>query len=129
MSINLSQFPETLIESELFGHKKGAFTGAVKNHTGVFGRCSPYGAILLDEIGETSTQLQIKLLEVLQNRVFSPVGSHEKSRFEGRVIAATNRAFEEIQEKKIFRDDFYYSLWSVGFEKKISGKYLKKTYL
>lgn len=112
VSINLSQFPETLIESELFGHKKGAFTGAVKNHTGVFGRCSPYGAILLDEIGETSTQLQIKLLEVLQNRVFSPVGSHEKSRFEGRVIAATNRAFEEIQEKKIFRDDFYYRLSS-----------------
>lgn len=112
VSINLSQFPETLIESELFGHKKGAFTGAVKNHTGVFGRCSPYGAILLDEIGETSTQLQIKLLEVLQNRVFSPVGSHEKSRFEGRVIAATNRAFEEIQDKKIFRDDFYYRLSS-----------------
>ena len=112
MSINLSQFPETLIESELFGHKKGAFTGAVKHHTGVFGRCSPYGAILLDEIGETSTRLQIKLLEVLQNRVFSPVGSHEKSRFEGRVIAATNRAIDEIRAKNIFRDDFYYRLSS-----------------
>ncbi|MFC1877576.1 sigma-54-dependent transcriptional regulator [Thermodesulfobacteriota bacterium] len=112
VSINLSQFPETLIESELFGHKKGAFTGAVKHHTGVFGRCSPYGAILLDEIGETSTQLQIKLLEVLQSRVFSPVGSHEKSRFEGRVIAATNRAIHEIRGKNIFRDDFYYRLSS-----------------
>ena len=112
VSINLSQFPESLIESELFGHKKGAFTGAVKNHTGVFGRCSPYGAILLDEIGETSTQLQIKLLETLQNRVFSPVGSHEKSRFEGRVIAATNRAIDEIRRKNIFRDDFYYRLSS-----------------
>jgi transcriptional regulator with GAF, ATPase, and Fis domain len=112
VSINLSQFPETLIESELFGHKKGAFTGAAKDHTGVFGRCSPYGAILLDEIGETSTQLQIKLLEVLQNRVFSPVGSHEKSRFEGRVIAATNRAIDDIREKNIFRDDFYYRLSS-----------------
>jgi DNA-binding NtrC family response regulator len=112
VSINLSQFPETLIESELFGHKKGAFTGAAKNHTGVFGRCSPYGAILLDEIGETSTQLQIKLLEVLQNRFFSPVGSHEKSRFEGRVIAATNRAIDEIRGKNIFRDDFYYRLSS-----------------
>jgi len=112
VSINLSQFPETLIESELFGHKKGAFTGAVKNHTGVFGRCSPYGAILLDEIGETSMQLQIKLLEILQNRVFSPVGSHEKSRFEGRVIAATNRPIHEIRGKNIFRDDFYYRLSS-----------------
>ena len=112
VSINLSQFPETLIESELFGHRKGAFTGAAKHHTGVFGRCSPYGAILLDEIGETSMQLQIKLLEVLQNRVFSPVGSHEKSRFEGRVIAATNRAIHEIRGKNIFRDDFYYRLSS-----------------
>ena len=112
VSINLSQFPETLIESELFGHKKGAFTGAVKSHTGVLGRCSPYGAILLDEIGETSRQLQIKLLEVLQNRVFSPVGSHEKSRFEGRVIAATNRAIDEIRANNIFRDDFYYRLSS-----------------
>lgn len=112
VSINLSQFPETLIESELFGHKKGAFTGAVKDHTGVFGRCSPYGAILLDEIGETSQQLQIKLLEILQSRHFSPVGSHISSRFEGRVIAATNRALEEIRQQQIFRDDFYYRLTS-----------------
>jgi len=112
VSINLSQFPETLIESELFGHKKGAFTGAVKDHTGVFGRCSPYGAILLDEIGETSPQLQIKLLEVLQSRHFSPVGSHIANRFEGRVIAATNRAIDEIRQQRIFRDDFYYRLTS-----------------
>ena len=112
VSINLSQFPETLIESELFGHKKGAFTGAVKDHIGVFGRCSPYGAILLDEIGETSPQLQIKLLEVLQSRHFSPVGSHISNRFEGRVIAATNRAIDEIRQERIFRDDFYYRLTS-----------------
>ena len=112
VSINLSQFPETLIESELFGHKKGAFTGAVKDHIGVFGRCSPYGAILLDEIGETSQQLQIKLLEVLQSRFFSPVGSHVKSRFEGRVIAATNRPIDDIRQQRIFRDDFYYRLTS-----------------
>jgi len=112
VSINLSQFPETLIESELFGHKKGAFTGAVKDHTGVFGRCSPHGAILLDEIGETSPQLQIKLLEVLQSRHFSPVGSHVSNRFEGRVVAATNRAIDEIRQQHIFRDDFYYRLTS-----------------
>ena len=83
VSLNLSQFPDTLIESELFGHKKGAFTGAVKDHRGVFDRCSPYGAILLDEIGELSTPIQIKLLQVLQDRKYSAVGSHIEGRFQG----------------------------------------------
>lgn len=112
VSLNLSQFPETLIESELFGHKKGAFTGAVKDHRGVFARCSPYGAILLDEIGEVPEPIQIKLLEILQERTFSPVGSHEQGRFQGRVIAATNRTLKDIRGKRIFRDDFYYRLTS-----------------
>ena len=112
VSINLSQYPDTLIESELFGHKKGAFTGAVKDHVGVFGRCSPYGAILLDEIGEVEPHLQIKLLQVLQERVFQPVGSHRKSRFQGRVIAATNKPIETLRSRKGFRDDFYYRLSS-----------------
>jgi len=112
VSINLSQYPDTLIESELFGHKKGAFTGAVKDHVGVFGRCSPYGAILLDEIGEVQPHLQIKLLQVLQERVFLPVGSHRKSRFQGRVIAATNTPIETLRSRKGFRDDFYYRLSS-----------------
>jgi DNA-binding NtrC family response regulator len=112
VSLNLSQYPETLIESELFGHKKGAFTGAVKNYSGIFERCSPFGAILLDEIGEVPTHLQIKLLQVLQERVFTPVGSHEKSRFEGRVIAATNRSLAELRQQGLFRDDFYYRLCS-----------------
>ncbi|MCG6909011.1 MAG: sigma 54-interacting transcriptional regulator [Deltaproteobacteria bacterium] len=112
VSINLSQYPGTLIESELFGHKKGAFTGAVKDHIGVFGRCSPFGAILLDEIGEVKAPLQIKLLEVLQERIFFPVGSHEKSRFQGRVIAATNRPLKDLRSKKGLRDDFYYRLSS-----------------
>jgi DNA-binding NtrC family response regulator len=111
-SINLSQYPDTLIESELFGHKKGAFTGAVKDHIGVFGRCSPYGAILLDEIGEVKSHLQIKLLQVLQERIFLPVGSHRKSRFQGRVIAATNTPIGSLRAKKGFRDDFYYRLSS-----------------
>jgi len=112
ISLNLSQYPETLIESELFGHKKGAFTGAVKDHSGVFSRCSPYGAILLDEIGEVSIPVQIKLLEVLQERTFSPVGSHETDRFQGRVIAATNRSLKDIRSEGVFRDDFFYRLSS-----------------
>ncbi len=112
VSLNLSQFPDTLVESELFGHKKGAFTGAVKDHRGVFDHCSPFGAILLDEIGELSIPIQIKLLQVLQDRKFAPVGSHQEGRFEGRVIAATNRSLEEIYTRKIFRDDFYYRLCS-----------------
>jgi len=114
--INLSQFPESLLESELFGHKKGAFTGAVDDHHGVFDHCSAYGAIFLDEIGEVPGHVQIKLLRVLQDRIFTPVGSHTTSRFRGRVIAATNRSMAEIMEGKIFRDDFYYRLSSDIFE-------------
>lgn len=112
ISLNLSQFPETLIESELFGHKKGAFTGAVEDHKGVFDRCSPYGSIFLDEIGEVSIPIQIKLLQVLQERIFCPVGSHENRRFQGRVIAATNRSPDDIRGKRVLRDDFFYRLCS-----------------
>jgi len=112
ISLNLSQFSETLIESELFGHKKGAFTGAVEDYKGIFSRCSPYGAIFLDEIGEVRQTIQIKLLQVLQERVFKPVGSHVEHRFPGRIIAATNRPLEEIRSKKVLRDDFFYRLCS-----------------
>lgn len=112
IEINLSQFPETLIESELFGHKKGAFTGAVEDHKGVFARCSKYGAILLDEIGDISITVQIKLLKVLQERSFTVVGGHAKERFQGRVIAATNKALDDLRRKGKFRDDFYYRLCS-----------------
>lgn len=111
-SLNLSQFSENLIESELFGHKKGAFTGAVGDYKGVFDRCSPYGAIFLDEIGEVSHTIQIKLLQVLQERRFTPVGSHESHRFSGRIFAATNRPLEELRSRKILRDDFFYRLCS-----------------
>ncbi len=111
-SLNLSQFPENLIESELFGHRKGAFTGAVEAHQGIFARCSPYGAIFLDEIGDASIPIQIKLLHVLQERIFSPVGSHEKLRFRGRVIAATNKPLEKLRAGGQFREDFYYRLCS-----------------
>ena len=111
-SLNLSQFSPTLIESELFGHKKGAFTGAVEEYQGIFKRCSAYGAIFLDEIGEVGQNVQIKLLQVLQERTFTPVGSHQPSRFSGRVIAATNRPLAQMREAGLLRDDFYYRLCS-----------------
>ncbi|MCX6998197.1 MAG: sigma 54-interacting transcriptional regulator [Kiritimatiellaeota bacterium] len=111
-ALNLSQYPASLIESELFGHRKGAFTGAVEAHEGVFARCSPHGAIFLDEIGDVAAPVQIKLLQVLQDRTFTPVGSHERRRFAGRVIAATNRPLAELRRQGAFRDDFYYRLCS-----------------
>ncbi|MBF0255092.1 MAG: sigma-54-dependent Fis family transcriptional regulator, partial [Gammaproteobacteria bacterium] len=112
IATNLSQFPESLIESELFGHRKGAFTGAIDNHQGIFQRCSAHGALFLDEIGDVSLPTQIKLLNVLQDRRFSPVGSHQVLKFAGRVIAATNRPLDQLRSEGRFRDDFYYRLCS-----------------
>ena len=115
-STNLSEYPESLIESELFGHCKGAFTGAVEDHQGLFTCCNSHGALFLDEIGDISIPVQLKLLRVLQERRFTPVGSRKQQRFSGRVIAATNRPLSQLMESGHFRADFYYRLCSAVIE-------------
>lgn len=112
ISTNLSQFSEALLESELFGHRKGAFTGAIDHHQGVLARCSRYGAIFLDEIGDVTMHAQLKLLKVLEEREFTPVGGHDPVRFDGRIIAATNQDVTILRDQGVFRDDFYYRLCS-----------------
>lgn len=112
VALNLAGLPETLVESELFGHRKGAFTGAVDQHIGVFGRICRLGAVFIDEIGGTSVATQVKLLRVLQERTFSPVGSRDKETFCGRIIAATNRDLSPLMTDGTFREDFYYRLAS-----------------
>ncbi len=112
VSVNLTQYAETLLESELFGHTKGSFTGAVSSHEGLLSLCGRHGSIFLDEIGDISPSIQIKLLKVLEERCFTPVGSHKVARFHGRVIAATHQPLDVLRKQGTFRDDFYYRLCS-----------------
>ena len=109
VSVNCGAFPETLLESELFGYVKGAFTGANQNKSGLF-EVANQGTIFLDEIGETSVSMQVKLLRVLQERVLRPVGGTDEVAIDVRVIAATNRDLEKMVEEGSFREDLYYRL-------------------
>jgi two-component system response regulator PilR (NtrC family) len=109
VSINCGAFPETLLESELFGYVRGAFTGANQNKCGLF-EVANGGTIFLDEISETSTAMQVKLLRVLQERRLRPVGGMNEAAIDVRVIAATNRDLEKLVEEGGFREDLFYRL-------------------
>jgi two-component system nitrogen regulation response regulator GlnG len=109
LAINCATIPETLLESELFGHEKGAFTGADRRRLGAFEQCSG-GTLFLDEIGDMTPLTQAKILRVLQGQQFQRVGGSESIQADVRIIAATNRNLEHMVEKDRFRSDLYYRL-------------------
>lgn len=109
VALNCGAIPETLMESELFGHEKGAFTGAIERKIGKF-QLANNGTLFLDEIGELKPEMQVKLLRVLQERKFVPVGGQREIKTNTRIIAATNRNLEKMIEDRIFREDLFYRL-------------------
>jgi two-component system, NtrC family, response regulator HupR/HoxA len=109
LAVNCGAFNENLLESELFGHAKGSFTGAVKDKKGLFEEADQ-GTLFLDEIGETSMAMQVKLLRVLQDGSFTPVGTNQMKRSNVRVLAATNRDLTRMVKEGTFREDLYYRL-------------------
>jgi transcriptional regulator with PAS, ATPase and Fis domain len=115
VAVNCGALPETLLESELFGHKAGSFTGAVKDRTGLFEQAAK-GTILLDEIGDVSPAMQIKLLRVLQEREIMRVGESKTRKIDVRVIAATNQDLPEAVKSGRFREDLYYRLRVIEIE-------------
>jgi two-component system response regulator PilR (NtrC family) len=115
MPINCGAFTETLLESELFGYTRGAFTGATANRKGLF-EAADRGSIFLDEIGEMSPTMQVKLLRVLQERKVRPVGAHEETSIDTRVIAATNRDLSAMVKQGSFREDLFYRVSVIPIE-------------
>ena len=110
--INISALTPTLVESELFGHRRGAFTGAVADRRGWLETCPELGSVFLDELGDMDPAIQVKLLRVIETRTFHPVGDTAGRQFRGKLIAATNRDLPEAMRKGQFREDLYYRLCS-----------------
>lgn len=115
MPVNCGAIPEGLIESELFGHEKGAFTGAVSGRSGRF-EMAEGGTIFFDEIGELPLSLQVKLLRVLQEKVYERVGGAKTRTSNVRVLAATHRNLEEMSRSGSFREDLFYRLSVIPVE-------------
>jgi len=110
--INISALPSALVESALFGHRRGSFTGAIADRKGWLEACPASGAVFLDELGDLDPAIQVKLLRVIETRSFHPVGETAPRQFRGKLIAATNRDLESAIQKGLFREDLYYRLCS-----------------
>ena len=110
--MNISALSPTLVESELFGHRRGSFTGAIADRKGWLETCPALGSVFLDELGDLDPTIQVKLLRVIETRTFHPVGDTASRQFQGKLIAATNRDLAAAIRKGSFREDLYYRLCS-----------------